>query len=165
MPECGWVISKVGFQWTELPRTFRICSVMGLIGGAYQTQMLSPLLFIDPGVFSGPPWTEGPLQVILFYSSLVALTSVLPVISVGGAVGLLTLPMSEDHRGILAFFGMLSSLYPILALAFNLLNFISSLLSVWPILIFGMVWVVLIWMVVKVLGAPRTLSRVRSPTS
>jgi hypothetical protein len=118
--------------------------------------MLSPLLFLDPGAFAGPPWTEGPLQVILFYSLIVALTSALPVISVGGAIGLLSLPMREDHRGILAFFIMLSSLYPISALAFNLLNFSSSLLSVWPLMILATVWVVLFWMAVKVLRAPRT---------
>lgn len=69
---------------------------------------------------------------------------------------MLTLPISEDHRGILAFFVMVSSLYPIMALAFNLLGFASSLFTIWPFLIFGIVWVVLIWMVVKVLGAPRT---------
>lgn len=147
---------RVGIRWSELPGTFRICSVMGLIGGAYQTQLFSPLLFIAPGVFSGPPWTESLLQVILFYSLVVALTSALPVISVGGAIGLLTLPMSEYHRGILAFFVMLSSLYPIAALAFNLLNFGSSLLSVWPLLIFGVTWVVLFWMAVKVLRGTRT---------
>ena len=118
--------------------------------------MIPPLFFIDPRVFAGPPWTEGPFQVILFYSLVVALTSAFPVISVGGAVGLLTLPMSEDHRGILAFFVMVSSLYPIVALAFNLLNFASSLSTIWPFLIFGMVWAVLIWMVVKALSAPRT---------
>jgi hypothetical protein len=129
---------------------------MGLIGGAYQTQMLSPLLFFDPGVFAGPPWTGTPLQVVLFYSSVVALISVLPVISVGGAIGLLTLPIREDHMGILAFFVMLSSLYPISALAFNLLNFGLPLLSVWPLMILAMVWVVLFWMAVKVLRAPRT---------
>lgn len=69
---------------------------------------------------------------------------------------MLTLPMSEDHRGILAFFVMVSSLYPIIALAFNLLGLGSSLFTIWPLLVFGVVWVVLIWMVGKVLGAPRT---------
>lgn len=137
--------------------------MMGLIGGAYQTQLLSPLLFITPGVFSGPPWTEGALQVILFYSLVVALTSALPVISVGGSIGLLTLPMSDYRRGILAFFVMLSSLYPIAALSFNLLNFGSSLLSAWPLLIFGLVWVVLFWMAVKVLHGTENLPRMKLP--
>ncbi len=147
---------RIGFRWTELPLTFRACSVMGLIGGAYQTQLLSPLLFPDPGVFAGPPWSEGPLQVVLFYSLVMALVAALPVVSVGGAIALLTLPMSEEHMGILAFFVMLSSLYPILALAFNLLNFGSSLLSAWPLMIFAMVWVVLFWIVVQALRVPRT---------
>lgn len=118
--------------------------------------MLSPLFIIYPGVFAGAPLKEGPSQVFLFYSSVVALASILPVLSVGGAIGLLTLPMNEDQGGILAFFVMVSSLYPIVALAFNLLSFASSLLTVWPFLIFGMVWAVLIWMAVKALHAPRT---------
>jgi hypothetical protein len=128
---------------------------MGLIGGAYQIQLLSPLLF------AGPSSAEGPLQVILFVPLGIALVAALPVISMGGAVSLLVLPISEDHRGILAFFIMLSSLYPIAALAFNLLNFTSLLLTVWPFLIFATVWVVLIFMVVKTLRAPRTESRLR----
>ena len=114
------------------------------------------IVLIVPEVFAGALWTEGPLQVTLYYSSVVALASVLPVISVGGAVGLLTLPISEAHRGILAFFVMVSSLHPLVALAFDLLNFASSLLTIWPFLIFGMVWTVLIWMAVEALRAPRT---------
>ena|SRR5690242_20378082 len=134
---------------------------MGLVGGAYQTQFLSPLLFLNPGIFSGPPWVEGPLQVVLFSTLVVALVAALPVVSVGGAIGLLTLPMSEDHRGILAFFVMLSSVYPMLALAINLLNFTSSLLTIWPFLIFAMVWSVLVYLVVKALRVPRAKSRLR----
>jgi hypothetical protein len=132
---------------------------MGLIGGAYQTQLLSPLLFLNPGILSGPPWVEGPSQVVLFYSLVVALVAALPVVSMGGAIGVLTLPMSEDHMGILAFFVMLSSVYPMLALAFTLLNFTSSLLTVWPFLIFAMVWGVLVYLVVKALRVSRAKSR------
>jgi hypothetical protein len=132
---------------------------MGLVGGAYQTQLLSPLLFLNPGILSGPPWVEEPLQVVLFCSLVVALVAALPIVSMGGAIGLLTLPMSEDHRGILAFFVMLSSVYPTLALAFNLLNFTASLLVVWPFLIFAMVWVVLVYLVVKALRVPTVRSR------
>jgi hypothetical protein len=132
---------------------------MGLVGGAYQTQLLSPLLFLNPGIFSGPPWVEGPLQLILLVPFGIVLAVALPVISMGGAVSLLILPMSDEHRGIMAFFVMLSSLFPILALALNLLNFTSSLLAVWPFLIFAMVWVVLIFIVAKTLRAPRTESQ------
>src|SRR5260370_21562965 len=155
---------RVGFRWNELPGTFRVCSLMGLVRGAYQTQLLSPLLFTDPGVFAGPPWSEGPLQIVLFYSLVMALAAALPITSVGGSLSLLTLPMSEDHRGILAFFLMLSSLYPIAALAFNLLDFTSSLLTIWPFLIFGLVWVVLIYMVVKALRVPQAGSPSKFPS-
>jgi len=64
---------------------------------------------------------------------------------------LLILPMRDEQRGILAFFVMLSSLFPILALALNLSSFSSSLLAVWPFLTFAMVWAVLISMVGKAL--------------
>ncbi len=40
---------------------------------------------------------------------------------------MLALPMSEERRGILAFFVMLSSLFPILVLAYTALNFIPPL--------------------------------------
>jgi hypothetical protein len=150
---------RVGFRWAELPGTFRVCSVMGLIGGTYQTQLLSPLLFLNPGIFSGPTWVEGPPQVVLFYSLVGALVAALPVVSVGGSIGLLTLPMSEDHRGILAFLVLLSSVYPMLALAFNLLNFTSSLLTLWPFLIFAVIWVVLVYLIVKALRVLRVKSR------
>ena len=98
------------------------------------------------------------MQLFLLVPFGIALVAVLPVISMGGAVSLLILPMSDEHRGILAFFVMLSSLFPILALALNVLNFTSSLLAVWPFLIFAMIWVVLISMVAKALRAPRTES-------
>jgi hypothetical protein len=126
---------------------------MGLVGGAYQIQSLWPLLF------AGPSSAEGPLQLILLVPFGIVLAVALPAISMGGAVSLLLLPMSDEHRGILAFFVMLSSLFPILALALNLLNFTSSLLAVWPFLIFAMVWVVLIFIVAKALRAPRTESQ------
>jgi hypothetical protein len=125
---------------------------MGLIGGAYQIQLLSPLLFADPSS------AEGPSQLILLIPFGIALAAALPAISMGGAVSLLILPMSDEQRGILAFFVMLSSLFPILAMALNLSNLSSSLLAVWPFLIFAMVWVVLISMVAKALRAPRTES-------
>jgi hypothetical protein len=126
---------------------------MGLVGGAYQIQLLWPSLFADPSS------AEEPLQLILLVPLGITLAAALPVISMEGAVSLLILPMSDEHRGILAFFVMLSSLFPILALALNLLNFTSSLLAAWPFLIFAMVWVVLISMVAKALRAPRTESR------
>jgi hypothetical protein len=125
---------------------------MGLVGGAYQIQLLWPLLF------AGPSSAEGPLQLILLVPLGIGLVAALPIISMGGAVSLLILPMSDEHRGILAFFVMLSSLFPIMALALNLLKFTSSLLAVWPFLIFAMVWVVLISMVAKALRH-RELSR------
>lgn len=99
------------------------------------------------------------MQLILLVPFGIVLAVALPVISMGGAVSLLILPMSDEHRGILAFFVMLSSLFPILALALNLLNFTSSLLAVWPFLIFAMVWVVLIFIVAKALRASRTESQ------
>ncbi len=99
------------------------------------------------------------MRVILFVPLGIVLVAALPVISIGGAVSLLILPIGEDHRGILAFFVMLSSLHPIAALAFNLLNFTSSLLTVWPFLIFAMVWIVLIYMVVKAVRVLRPESR------
>jgi len=85
------------------------------------------------------------------------LSPALPAISVGGAIGLLALPMSEERRGILAFFVMLSSLFPILVLAYTALNFIPLLLPPWQLLIVAIIWIVLLWMAVKVLGAPPTV--------
>jgi hypothetical protein len=147
-----WVILHAGFRWSELPWAFRVCSIMGMIGGIYQARLLPPLLFIDSGVFAGPPWGEGLLQIIIFYSLATALSTILPAISVGGAIGLLTLPMSEDHRGILAFFVMISSIYPIIFFSFDVLNFI---LPLWPLLLVALVWFVLLWMGVRVLrGKP-----------
>ena len=58
----------------------------------------------------------------------------LPSTSVTGALALLTLPMSEDHRGILAFLVMIRSLIPILFLGFDVLNLI---VAVWQFLVFA----------------------------
>jgi hypothetical protein len=127
---------------------------MGLIGGAYWAWLFFPLL-INPGIFAGSPWEGGPLQIILFYSLRMVLSATFLAISTGGAVGLLTLPMSEEHRGILAFFVMLGSLFPIAFLSFRVLNSIPSFLPPWQLLIVGIIWGVLLWMVVKVLHAPR----------
>jgi hypothetical protein len=102
------------------------------------------------------------LQLFLLVPFGIVLVAALSVISIGGAVGLLVLTISEDHRGILAFFVMLSSLFPILVLVSNLLNFTSSLLTVWPFLIFAMVWPVLIYLLVKALRM-RVLSRGLEP--
>jgi len=101
--------------------------MMGMIGGTYQARLLPPLLFIDSRVFAGPPWGEGLLQIIILYSVAIVLWAILPAISVGGAIGLLTLPMSEYHRGILAFFVMISSIFPIIFFAFDILSFILLL--------------------------------------
>ena len=98
------------------------------------------------------------MQPILLVPFGIALAAALPVISMGGAASLLILSMSDEHRRILAFFVMLSSLFPILAFALNLSNFTSSLLALWPFLIFAMVWAVLISIVAKALLAPRTES-------
>jgi hypothetical protein len=129
---------------------------MGLVGGTYQVQLLSPFLF------AGPSSAEGPLQLFLLVPFGIVLVAALSVISIGGAVGLLILTISEDNKGILAFFVMLSSLFPILVLVSNLLNFTSSLLTVWPFLIFAMVWTVLIYLSVKALRM-RELSRGLEP--
>ncbi len=61
---------------------------------------------------------------------------------------MLTLPMNEDHRGILAFFVMISSIFPIIFFAFDVLNFI---LPLWPLLLVALVWSVLLWMGMRVL--------------
>ena len=144
---------RVGLRWSELPGSFRVCSVMGLIGGAYQAfWLLSPLLLLVPGLFAGPPWGEGLLAGVFYYSLAVVLLAILPIISVGGAIGLLTLPMREDHRGILAFFVMLSSIFPIVFLGFKLLGFFFPL---WPLLAIAAVWVVLVSMALRILRARR----------
>jgi hypothetical protein len=85
------------------------------------------------------------------------LSATLLAISTGGAVGLLTLPIGEEHRGILAFFVMLGSLFPIAFLSFRVLNSIPSFLPPWQLLIAGIIWVVFLWMTVKILHAPRTV--------
>ncbi len=124
--------------------------MMGMIGGTYQARLLPPLLFIDSRVFAGPPWGEGLLQIIVLYSVAIVLSTIVPAVSVGGAIGLLTLPMSEDHRGILAFFVMISSIFPVIFFAFDVLNFI---LPFWPLLLVALVWFVLLWMGMRVLRA------------
>lgn len=125
---------------------------MGLIGGTYQAGWLLPsLLLLVPGVFARPQWGEGLLQGIFYYSLAAFLLAIPPAISVGGAIGLLTLPLREDHRGILAFFVMLSSIFPIVFLGFKLLDFFFPLLPLWPLLAIAAVWVVLLWMALRIL--------------
>jgi hypothetical protein len=63
--------------------------------------------------------------------------------------------MSEEHRGILAFFVMISSIFPIVFLGFDMLNFIGSVSPLWPFMIFATVWIVLLWMGVRILRGRR----------
>src|SRR5260370_39265412 len=119
---------------------------MGLVGGAYQAWLLSPLLLIVSRNVLRTPWGVGLPQVIFFYSLAIVLSAILPAISVGGAIGLLTLPLSEGNRGILAFFVMVSSVLPIVFFGFKVLNLISPLFPFCPFLVVAMFVVVLLWM-------------------
>jgi len=130
-----------------------------LIGGAYQAWIFPPWWLIYSGLFTRPPWGDGFSQTV--FSALIILVLMilvlvgLPVASVGGAIGLLTLPMSDEHRGILAFFVMITSIFPIVFLGFDMLNFIGSVLPLWPFMIFATVWIVLLWMGVRILRGRR----------
>ena len=137
---------RVAFRWNELAGSFRLSSALGLIGGAYQAWIFLPWWLIYLGLFTGPPWGTDFSRTV--FSALMTLLVGLPVVPVGGAIGLLTLPMSNEHRGILAFFVMISSIFPIIFLGFDVLNFI---LPVWPLMIFVTVWIVLLWMGMRIL--------------
>ncbi len=130
---------------------------MGLIGGVYQLWWLSSLPFDGSAVFTGPPWRDGLFQAIFYSFVTFALTAV-PVFSVCGAIVLLTLAMSEERRGILAFFVMIGSIIPTVFLALNVLNFFivpSGSSWNWPIVVVAVIWIGLLWIAVKVLRAPR----------
>src|SRR2546427_10929417 len=134
---------RVAFRWNELAGSFRLSSALGLIGGAYQAWIFPPWSLIYSGRFTGPPWGDGFSQTV--FSALMILVLVgLPVVSVGGAIGLLTLPMSDENRGILAFFVMISSIFPIVFFGFDMLNFIGSVWPLWPFMIFATVWIILL---------------------
>lgn len=126
---------------------------MGLVGGTYQAWLFPPLRIIDSGLFIGPQWGQDAFQVV-FYSLVALMFAALPAFLVAGAMSLLFLPMSEEHRGILAFSVMIGSLIPIVILALNALydsRSLVPLLPLWPFLIVAIVWIVLLWMGVKVL--------------
>jgi hypothetical protein len=126
---------------------------MGLIGAAYQAWRLAPWTLTVWGLFAGPPWGEGSSRIIYF--ALVTFTLVgVPAVSAAGAISLLTLRMTEDHRGILAFFVMISAILPLIFLAFDMLNFILPLL---PLLGIAIVWAVLLWMGVRALRGKSSL--------
>ena len=138
---------RVEFRWNELPGSFRVSLLMGLIGAAYQAWRLAPWTLVVWSLFAGPLWGEGFLRIIYLALVTFALAGV-PALSVAGAISLLTLPLTEDHRGILAFFVMISSTIPIFFLAFDILNLV---VSVWPLMVFAVPWLVLLWMGVRIL--------------
>jgi hypothetical protein len=119
---------------------------MGLIGGTYQGYFFPTWTLFGLWQFIGQAWGEELSQTFPAFMVICALFG-FPVIAVGGAFSLLALPMSEDRRGILSFFVLITSFTPSLFLAFDVLNFI---LPLWPLLIIATGWAVLLWMGLRI---------------
>ncbi len=67
-------------------------------------------------------------------------------IPLGGAIILLTLPLSNEHRGIIALFVTVFSFIAILVVATYELEY---LLPLWPFALAAMIWIPLGWMGIK----------------
>ncbi len=128
----------MGLRWNELATPFRACSVMGLAGGGVYLWFLAPLL-VESWFLNGPPQVGG---FIIVSATLVGLT----MVPLGGAIGLLTLPLSDEQRGIIALFVMIFSFIGIAVLATYALEY---LLPLWPFALAAMIWILLGWMGIK----------------
>ncbi len=124
-------------RWNELARPFQVCSVMGLAGGAVYVWFLA--LFVESWLLNGPPQVVG---FIIFSGILVGLTTV----PLGGAIGLLTLPLSDEQRGIIALFVMIFSFIGIVILATYALEY---LLPLWPFALAAVIWIPMGWIAIK----------------
>ncbi len=129
---------QVGPRWNELATPFRACSVMGLAGGAVYLWFLAPLL-VESWFLNGPPQVGG---FIIVSATLLGLTMV-PLV---GAIGLLTLPLSDEQRGTIALFVMVFSFIGIVVLATYALEYLVPL---WPFAVAALIWVPLGCMAIK----------------
>ena len=128
-------------RWNELARPFQACSLIGLAAGAVYLWFLGPLL-----VYSWFLNTPSPIGRLLFEAWTTAIIVAFMMVPLGGAIGLLTLPLSDQYRGIIALFVMIFSFIGIVVLATYALEY---LLSLWPFALAAMIWIPLGWMAIK----------------
>ncbi len=144
---------RVPSRWKELAGPFRVSAIMGLLGGAYLAYAVPPWLVIERVFASGPPWNEGLAGI---FSSIILVVGFLSLLTIplGGGIGLLTMPMNDERRGIISLFVTVCSFIPVVFLSFQVLYWI---LQLWPIAIVASVWTVLLLMARRVLRRRQTI--------
>lgn len=136
------LLTRLLLLWRRLATTFKVSFVMGVLGGIY--------------FMSHAPWTvtflllANPAWPTDWWFSLAAVFVFLtvPTISVGGAIALLTLPMKDNERGILAFFVTVSSFVPLFFLGFEILYWV---LRFWQFATIALLWSMLLLMAARVI--------------
>ena len=138
---------KVRLKWQELAAPFRVTALIGIVGGLYLPST-STWLVIVSSFFSGlqTPPTSGPSAIVSV--AALAVFIAVPAISIGGAVSLLTLRMSDDQRGILSLFVTVCSFFPMVYLGFEIFAWI---LQEWQFAIITIFWSILLLMTTKIL--------------
>ncbi len=128
-------------RWNELAMPFQACSLMGLTSGAVYLWFLAPLL-VESWFLNPPP----PLGGLLLEAGITAIFVGFITVPLGGAILLLTVPLSDEHRGIIALFVTVFSFIGILVLATYGLEY---LLPLWPFALAAMIWIPMGWMGIK----------------
>lgn len=139
-------LGQVEAKWTRLAMPFQVSALMGIVGGLYATLTL-PWLVIVSSFFSGvQPPNSGSFNIVSV--AALAFFIAVPVISIGGAVALLTLQMNDDERGILSLFVTVFSFIPMVYLG---LEIFAWILQEWPFVIITVFWSVLLFMLARTL--------------
>ncbi len=99
-------------------------------------------------LLSSPSWPTD----WMFSLTAVFVLLAIPTISLGGAIVLLTLPMKDNQKGILAFFVTVSSFVPVVFLGFEVLYWV---LRVWQLATIALIWSILLLMVARILNRRR----------
>ena len=135
---------EAGLKWRDLAMPFRVSVLIGIVGGLY-APLVSPWPAIVSSFFS-------PNSVSLNTVSVAALTVLIaiPMISIGGAVALLALPMNDDQRGILSLFVTVFSFLPMAYLGLEIFGWI---LQEWQFAIITILWSILLVMTKRIVGS------------
>ena len=135
---------KTRLRWKELATPFRVSTLIGVVGGLYPP-LVSPWLAIVSSFFSGvQPQTSGSFNIVSV--AALAVFVAVPLVSIGGAVALLTLSMNDDRRGIVSFFVTVFSLLPLLYLGLEIFGWI---MLEWQFAIIAAFWSVLLFLTAR----------------
>jgi hypothetical protein len=143
---------RLRLMWNQLANPFRVSVILGLVAWAYLEQFIVRLAESVPiGTYPNLALPADPST--LFLESLLSVFIIgLVTVPVAGAVALLTVPMNDDKRGILALFMTIFSFVPVLFLGFEA---VAWIVQEWQLSTVLLVWAPIVWMMIRMLRRRR----------